>query len=926
MMSKTTLRAESPPIDLGGPLDWPFEPFPQSALEGSVSDRFDAIAARLADKLAVQDPDRRLSYGQLAAMAGEIAAAVTAAGRPGPVAILLANEARFPAALFGVLAARRIAVPLDADHPVERNRLIAEHAGVTLVVSAGSLAAQARGLFAADLPVLDIEALDVPAASARAVRPGPEDVAYILYTSGSTGAPKGVFHNHRTALNDTLLATNTLHLSERDRVSLYYSGVIGGIRNILGALLNGASLHILPPRRLQATGIVREIRAQGVTIYQSVPTLFRRVVEALGPGERLDTVRVVRLMGDVVEWSDFDAVRGAFSPSTLFGVAIGSTEVSSNYAQWFVDEGVRSSGSRLPVGRVMPGVDLAVVDAKGRMVEDGEVGEFLVACPHMALGYWREPGLTAERFRERPALPGEVSFPTGDVGLRRPDGLLEFVGRKDAMVKLRGHRIELNEVEVALRACAGVRDAALVVRRRPSGQPRSVAAYVELEEGTTGLLPRHLMAMMSRRLPRYMLPTPIRLVQALPRLPNFKLDRSALDRLDAEPGPPAEPMVATVAAVFERVIDVKGATPDDNLMSLGGDSLQAVSLVLELEQAFDVKLPMSVFQDSPSIRDLAGWISRRVHQPGPSPDTTKPSAADVDALACDVAGALAAGHPIELPERSDAWLQASAMSLIDRGELDIAEPIFRRLHAAGPDAEWPRAICELFDHMPPAEPRDEPFTDQLSEEIQIVRRDSDTVLLAFCGKGGKVGLPLPMMQRWLGRLDASIVYLRDWTRRLYLGGLASIAPDRVSTLEALDELVAELGGRRVLCFGNSAGAFGALDYGLSLGADAVMCVAGLVNLDPDFNAYLRYAPTARKMRAAFPEASLDLREAFVRAPRPPRTFLAYGDSNWDDRLQAEHLAGTSATLVPLPDCERHAIIRPMVQSGLFDRLLRQFTV
>ena len=855
-------------IDHGGPVVWPFEPFPDSALQGSISDRFDAVAARFPDALAVQDLERRLTYRQLAGTVEAIAAAVCAAGLSGPVAILLNHDARYPAALLGVLAAGRIAVPLDVDHPRDRNRLIAEHAGATLVISAGALAAQARDLFPANLTVLDVEALDFTARAPRVARPGPEDIAYILYTSGSTGAPKGVVHDHRTALNDTLLTTNTAHLSCDDRMVIFYSGVIGGIRNLLGALLNGASLNVLPPQLLQADGIVREIRARGVTIYQSVPTLFRRVVQALEPGERMDTVRLVRLTGDWVEWSDFDAFRGAFSPSAVFCVAIGSTECSSTYANWFVDETVREAGAKIPVGRVVPGLRLTVVDDDGRDLDDGEVGEFVVASPFLARGYWRAPDLTAERFRNDPASPGGQIFSTGDMGLKRPDGLLEFVGRKDGMVKLRGHRIELAEVEATLRTCTGVKDAALVVRRHASGVPRSVTAYVELENGIRGLLPRHLLAMMSRRLPRYMLPARVEIVPALPRLPNFKVDRTALVQQDASAAPPDDPVTARVMEVFSRVLEVGDATPNDNLLSLGGDSLQAVNLLLELETEFRVRISTKVFEQSQSIRELARYIDERSRRPRrnklaePAPDDTAPSSDELERLARDVSAALDQGLRPTVPERPLSWLRASALGLIEGGRLDLGEPFIRQMHAADLAAEWPQTMVRMFDHLPSARPGDATFIDQKTSDVQIVRRDSDTVLLAFCGKAGRVGLPLPMMNRWLGQLGASVVYIRDLDRRHFLGGLASLGPDRATTLDGLRRLVDEMGGRRVLCFGNSAGAFGALGYGVALGADAIFCGASLCNLEPEFNTYLRYASKARAEREAFPDATLDLRRAF----------------------------------------------------------------
>ena len=184
--------------------------------------------------------------------------------------------------MLGALAAGRGYVPLDASHPTERNRLIAAQSAAAAIVSSGDLARRARSLFSEDLPIVDIEAIGPAACRNPIRRPSADDLACIVYTSGSTGSPKGAYHNHRNLLHDVMQQTNTLHVNEEDRVALLYSpAVIAAIREILMTLLNGASLHILPPQELQSAGLVREIEARGVTICRMVPVLLRRMAEIL---------------------------------------------------------------------------------------------------------------------------------------------------------------------------------------------------------------------------------------------------------------------------------------------------------------------------------------------------------------------------------------------------------------------------------------------------------------------------------------------------------------------------------------------------------------------------------------------------------------------------------------------------------------------
>src|SRR5262249_21259351 len=269
-----------------------------------------------------------------------------------------------------------------------------------------------------------------------------------------TGAPKGAYHSHRNLLHDVMQQTNTLHLDHSDRVALVYSPtVVGAVREIMMTLLNGASLHILPPRELQPEGLVREIDRRGITICRMVSVLLRRIAELLRPGERLASVRVMGLGSQRVDWSDFDVFRRCCSPEAFLIVGIGATECGGNFCHWFVDERLRTAGGRLPIGRVLPDASVTIADDDGRPVDQGDVGELVVASRSLALGYWRDPDLTTSVFNVDPADRGIRIFRTGDMGRMRPDGLLEFAGRDDQQIKLRGHRIELGEIEFGLAGC-----------------------------------------------------------------------------------------------------------------------------------------------------------------------------------------------------------------------------------------------------------------------------------------------------------------------------------------------------------------------------------------------------------------------------------------------------------------------------------------
>jgi amino acid adenylation domain-containing protein len=606
------------PIDHGGPIDRPFQPFSVSELDGSLIDRFETIVRRFPDRLAVQDGRCRLTYAELAALADRIAAAISAAAstRPGPVAILMRSEARFVGAMLGVLAAGRGYVPLDAAQPFTRNQLIATQARAAALISVDQLAHEARALFPSEVPVIDVARLDEFPQAKRSRRPGPDDISYIVYTSGSTGTPKGVYQDHRGHLHDLMQMTDTLHLTPEDRLSLVFPvSAVSACRDIYGAILNGGSVHILPPRDFPIRKLVEQIRESGITILHASPTLFRRLADVIGPGERLDTVRILYLGSDRMHWSDVDKFRRICPPQSFLYVTLASTECMV-HTHWFVDGRLQAAGAPFPVGRSAPDWNVTLVDGDGRAVADDQIGELVVTGRYMALGYWNAPDLARQAFAADPADPHSRVFRSGDLCRRRPDGLLEYVGRKDAQIKLHGYRIEPAEIEDAFLCCPEIAEAAVVARHAKDGLPQALVAYVKLGKDVKGLLPRHLAAILQRRLPEHMIPWPIFIVDEFPRLPSLKIDRPKLAQMDVRSEIDGShrvenPIIDEVAKVFEHVLEVDGATSEDNVSSLGGDSLQAIEIAAQLEARFGITVSAEAMASARTIRDLGLWIANQ---------------------------------------------------------------------------------------------------------------------------------------------------------------------------------------------------------------------------------------------------------------------------------------------------------------------------
>jgi amino acid adenylation domain-containing protein len=617
-ISGRCLAPESSHDSHSDPLDLPFEVFADSVLEGSLIDRFREIAHRFASRPAIQDKAVTLTYAELATLVDKIAAATIAVteGRGGPVILMLPPDANFVAAILGVLAAGRSYIPLDIEFPIERNQLIISEAGACAVIARSDLVGEGCSWIQPEVPTIDIHALPGVAETTGAAHAGPDDLAAIYYTSGSTGLPKGSAWSHRNLLRSVQLFTNVAHISCFDRLSLLHSpGVFASKRNIYCALLNGASLHILPPRQLSTVALLQQIRERGITVLHAVPALLRHIAEQLGNGNRLDSVRLACLGGDRVRWSDVDACRRSFSSSGFVYTSLSATEFGT-CSHWLIDDAPRATTVALPTGRPAPGWTVTIVNDFGEPVPDGEIGDITIAGRDIALGYWDGATRRVRAFPSDHADPRTRIFNTGDRGRRRADGFIEFVGRKDQQVKLHGHRIEPAEVEGALTALPEVSDGLALVRRDKSGVPVSLVAYVALRPEIRELLPRHLQAMLARRLPRHMIPAQIYLLDELPRLPNLKVDRVRLGEIDA--ARPIErrdrlddPTINKVAEIYETMLKVVGACADDSIESLGGDSLQAMDIQAELERQFGVAIPNELVESRPSIRQIARYLAVR---------------------------------------------------------------------------------------------------------------------------------------------------------------------------------------------------------------------------------------------------------------------------------------------------------------------------
>ncbi len=600
-VSQARLSATAPPVKF----TQPFAAMPASITQQTLVQRFTAVARRYPQHAAVRMAGATLTYAQLDGLANALATKLVAAGQA-RTAILLGHEVSAVVAMLGVLKAGQAYVPLDRHAPPARLRQVIAAAGAGAVVTDAQHAALLPAEVTAELPVLLLSDSDQPAAAAPDVDIEPDSLAYVLFTSGSTGEPKGVMQSHAGVLHHTRVYSNALHLQPQDRLTLLSAyGFDAAVMDIFGALLNGACLYPLDLRSESYPGqLLDRMSDAGITVLHATPTVFRYLMRSKVCRHELDAVRAVVLGGEEAHGSDFDLFRRQFAPPAVFINGLGPSE-STTAVQFFADHQTRLPGGLVPVGEAVADTELQVLDAAG--TPTGLTGELAVISRYLAQGYWQLPDLTAARFRDLP--DGRRMYLTGDLVRRLPDGQLVFLGRLDDQVKLRGIRVEPAEIEAALLAVPGVDSAAvLLLDNGPGGAARLAAWYT----GTAERKP--LRDALRASLPDFMIPGALVRIDSLPLTANGKLDRHQLPEPDWERDAASEfvaprtPTEERLSAIWSDVLGVQKISVHDDFFELGGHSLLAAQLAARVNESMQVVLPLRRLFDSPTVAQIAEHI------------------------------------------------------------------------------------------------------------------------------------------------------------------------------------------------------------------------------------------------------------------------------------------------------------------------------
>ena len=642
--------------------------------EQCLHDLVTAQATRTPEAIAIEAADEHVTYRELLDRASRLADVLRGlgVGLDVPVGLSMERNANLVVGILGILMAGGAYVPLDPDHPPTRLSLSLDIAQVTVIVTerslAGALRATGRPLLCLDEPLQppdEVTTRRTPSATSR-------HLAYVMFTSGSTGEPKGVGVEHRSVVNLIWDVRSRLEASERDTIlsSANYAFDVS-VADYFLALITGARL-VLVSRETARDGsaLMAALSRTRPTVFQATPSMWR-VLCTLGwrPEGPMTAISTGEALPDDLAW---DLAARCPVVWNLYG----PTETTI----WSTGLRVGADGSNGSIGRPLANTVAYVLDDAGQPAPAGVPGELFIGGDGVARGYLNRPELTAERFVPSPFEPGMRLYRTGDRARWRAGGELQFLGRRDGQVKIRGHRIETQEIEAVMGRHPAVRAAIVMADRDGAGDARLVAYYVPADGATIDA--RALAAHLRGALPGYMVPAQLVALPALPITPNGKIDRIALRALRPDVQPDAaevrEPetkVERALAGIWTELLGVGHVGLDDHFFDLGGHSLLATRMMVRVRDAFGVELPLRAVFEAPTLDGLAGRIARVLPESPPAPGAPAAERA--------VPAPLAPGEPARLsfPQKRLWFLQqldpASTAYHIVR-VLDLEGPLDRR--------------------------------------------------------------------------------------------------------------------------------------------------------------------------------------------------------------------------------------------------------
>ena len=575
---------------------------------------FDRAAEAHSSRMALISDELRITFSALRSRANRLAHAIIASGgKPGDrIAVLMDHDAPAVMAALAALKAGRIVVALNRTDPVERLRHVITDCEPGLILTDG--ANRDLGVaIAGSCSLLNVEdAGDTGSDRTPSIMIPAGQTAFLVYTSGSTGRPKAVMMTHRQFRRNMTIQSEAMGGAVDDRISLFGSLSSGqGSSNVWLALLNGWALCPFPVTVKGVTGLADWIGRHRLTIYSSSASIFRSFMATIDSSHMFESIRAVLLSSEPATSEDFRMFQRHFPDNCIFVHTLSASE-TGNMAWSRRTKQDRMPEGRLPIGRPSRGQELLILDNSGLPAARNQIGEIAIRSRYLSGGYWRDPELTAKRFSPVLDDRGTRQFTTGDLGRINSDGMLEFCGRRDDQIKIRGNRIAFGEIENMLRKLEGVKDAIVEAIPRPDHEPVLIG-FITLQARQMWSA-TDLRRTLRSLLPDYMVPSEFVFLDAFPVLPTGKIDRQKLrqeyrPQRNREPGQqPRTPTETQLTAIWAGAFSISDVHRDDDFFALGGDSLIAAIIAAGVHDSLRVVLTLAEFAEHPILADLASVI------------------------------------------------------------------------------------------------------------------------------------------------------------------------------------------------------------------------------------------------------------------------------------------------------------------------------
>jgi acyl-CoA synthetase (AMP-forming)/AMP-acid ligase II/pimeloyl-ACP methyl ester carboxylesterase/acyl carrier protein len=891
---------------------------------------------------------RSQTYQQTWQRSASIAAGLAAVGRPAnsPIVLLIEDIIDFVPAFWACLRGGYFAVPLAgiATQAIREPSSTALQDVVSrfdkaLILSDSVFEPVARRLAqSGDIAAASLASVETQRQTWRD-RP-PLDPPFVIPTSGSTGRLKLVTLSHNAVLHRSFAVS-----AAKQQGAFLGTFPLDGVSGLHAAFLNHPawiqlSPYMLAGRPLSLFDAVERFRVLRLSMTNSTAMLVLAAQEKLQGGWNLDSLIQVGFGAEPVS---ADVMRrfarvleeqGA--PRGVIRAGYGTTE--TGYLVAGGDPLAPSPDGSVRLGGPVPGVSLRVVGEANEILSEGETGHIQVRCPQKSFsGYWGEPEANKSDFT------ADGWWRTGDMGSLL-NGQLSISGRAKEVLIVHGRKHSLAEIDAYLQASFGadVRTFScavlwpdetaeklaivFVVARHRYDEVAQIAGEIQGSIARRfGLQPNPVIATSAERIPLTATGKIRRLVLAeRVRSGYFGAFRRSppILRQDAQAQAAETTVEVRLREIWREVLQLDGDPYHHaNFFDLGGDSLRSIQLLVRVEEEMRQRVPVEPFFADPTMATLLRLVSD-----GAAPaETVQPNTGGGRQLAQDLEAACRGNDQSILDRASSYQWTAACLEMWEAGRLEAAEQAARLLHGRYSKIPYLGVLVDLFDAMPRHMPRALDFKDDPSAEIQIVRRvGSDAVLFAFCATNGTLGLPLNFIHEWLGRLSASVVYIKDFRDLLGSMGFPSLGPDRAASVTALRRIARELGGKRIYTIGVSVGGYAALSYALELEAVAVLNFAGATDLSREFMLSLGRIPErVLTVQRIAPEYARNLREACAAAVRPPYILHAYGTELARDRKHAERMAGLPNVELIAVDYDEHNVVDILIRRGQFMPLLQR---